>query len=107
MKKHWRDLSHAERVTITAMAGAQVALATAAWVDLYRRPSAAVRGSKPLWAAAIAVNFVGPLSYFAFGRRVPSATVNALARSTAIAGTHTTRSATDGLAALTTSPMAL
>jgi hypothetical protein len=34
-----------------------------------RRPSEQVRGSKKLWAVAALVNFVGPLAYFAFGRR--------------------------------------
>jgi hypothetical protein len=38
-------------------------------VDLAKRPKEQVRGSKPAWAALIAVNFVGPISYFAFGRR--------------------------------------
>jgi Phospholipase_D-nuclease N-terminal len=33
------------------------------------RPSEQVRGSKKLWAMAALVNFVGPLAYFAFGRR--------------------------------------
>jgi len=28
-----------------------------------------VNGPKPLWAAAIAVNFVGPLAYLRWGRR--------------------------------------
>jgi hypothetical protein len=38
-------------------------------VDLARRPPASVNGRKDVWAAAIAVNFVGPLAYFAWGRR--------------------------------------
>lgn len=41
----------------------------AALLDLRRRPAARVRGSKKWWAAASLVNFVGPLAYFAFGRR--------------------------------------
>jgi hypothetical protein len=47
----------------------QVFLAAAALLDLRRRPSDQVRGSKKLWAAAAFVNFVGPLAYFVFGRR--------------------------------------
>ena len=47
----------------------QVLLAAAALLDLRRRPSDQVRGSKKLWAAATSVNFVGPLAYFSFGRR--------------------------------------
>jgi hypothetical protein len=38
-------------------------------LDLRRRPSTQIRGSKRLWAAAAFVNFVGPLAYFSFGRR--------------------------------------
>jgi len=47
-------------------------LKTAALVDLVHRPSEEVRGSKPLWAAAIVlINSVGvvPITYFAYGRR--------------------------------------
>ena len=33
-----------------------------------------VNGRKALWAAIIAVNFVGPLSYFRWGRRRDSGT---------------------------------
>lgn len=47
-------------------------LKTAALVDLVRRQAEDVRGSKPLWAAAIVlINSVGavPIAYFAYGRR--------------------------------------
>ncbi len=51
----------------------QVALLVAAQFDLLRRPAAGVRGSKWAWRAATLVNFVGPLAYFAFGRRAEGA----------------------------------
>ena len=47
-------------------------LKIAALVDLVRRPARQVRGSKPVWAAAIAlVNAAGavPIAYFLRGRR--------------------------------------
>jgi hypothetical protein len=47
----------------------QISLAATAWVDLARRPAELVRGPKPAWALAIAVNFVGPIAYFTVGRR--------------------------------------
>jgi len=47
----------------------QLALAVAAWVDLARRPADQVNGRKGLWAAVIAVNWVGPIAYFVKGRR--------------------------------------
>lgn len=46
----------------------QLALASAAWVDLARRPASEVRGPKWRWALVIGVNFAGPLSYFRWGR---------------------------------------
>lgn len=68
-KKRWSDLTPAQQTGVLVMASVQVALAATAWVDLARRPAAQVRGPKLAWAAAIAVNFVGPISYFALGRR--------------------------------------
>lgn len=67
--RHWRDLTPTQQRFIIAAGIVQVGLATAAWVDLARRPAAAVRGSKGAWAAAIAVNFAGPIAYFVWGRR--------------------------------------
>ncbi|MBJ8341253.1 PLDc_N domain-containing protein [Antrihabitans sp. YC3-6] len=66
--KRWADLSPAAQSGISILAISQLALAIAAWVDLARRPAEEVRGRKPLWAAAIVVNFVGPIAYFRWGR---------------------------------------
>lgn len=67
-KPRWKDQSPARR-RCTVVAGiVQVVLALAAWSDLARRPAGAVRGRKRVWAAVIAVNFVGPIAYFQFGR---------------------------------------
>jgi hypothetical protein len=68
-RKSWNDLSDREKAAVVVMASVQLALATTAWIDLARRPPELVRGPKPVWALGIAVNFVGPISYFAFGRR--------------------------------------
>jgi hypothetical protein len=49
-------------------------LKVAALVDLARRPSGEVRGSKRWWTAAIVlINSAGaaPLTYFAYGRKRP------------------------------------
>lgn len=67
-RKRWSDLTDAEKTAILVVASVQISLAATAWVDLARRPRELVRGPKPLWAAAIAVNFVGPLTYFTVGR---------------------------------------
>ena len=68
-RRRWSDLSP-RRQWVTLLAGAlQLALAATSWADLARRPAARVNGPKPLWAAVIAVNFVGPLAYLRWGRR--------------------------------------
>ncbi|MEU5692312.1 PLDc N-terminal domain-containing protein [Actinosynnema sp. NPDC020468] len=69
MKKKWSELGPVERAAVLALGSVQVALAAAAWADLATRPAARVNGPKKLWALLIGVNFVGPLSYFRWGRR--------------------------------------
>ncbi|GAA5152311.1 PLDc N-terminal domain-containing protein [Amycolatopsis dongchuanensis] len=64
-----RKLSAPQVSALTGAALVQFGLAGFAWWDLSRRPAAAVRGSKTVWAFAIAVNFAGPLAYLRFGRR--------------------------------------
>ncbi len=59
-----------QQAAIVVAGCVQVSLAAAAWADLARRPAEEVVGSKGKWAAIIAINFVGPLAYFARGRRV-------------------------------------
>lgn len=78
-KKKWRDLSTTQRRLIVAAGSVQVSLAITAWIDLIRRDRALVNGPKPMWAAIIALNTVGPLSYFRWGRR-RSAAITAEAR---------------------------
>lgn len=68
-RKRWSDLTEGQRTAVLVAASIQLSLAATAWVDLSRRSADQVRGPKPLWAAAIAVNFVGPIAYFVAGRR--------------------------------------
>ena len=68
-RKRWADLSDAQKTAVLVAASVQLSLAATAWVDLARRPAAQVRGPKALWAVGIAVNFIGPISYFVAGRR--------------------------------------
>jgi len=67
--RHWSDLTYPQRTALLVAASVQLSLAATAWVDLARRPRDEVNGPKGAWAAVIAVNFVGPISYFAFGVR--------------------------------------
>jgi hypothetical protein len=68
-RKHWSDLTPGQQTAILVASSVQISLAATAWVDVARRPAELVRGPKLAWAVVIAVNFVGPISYFAFGRR--------------------------------------
>jgi len=68
-RRHWNELTDLQKTAMLTAACVQISLAATAWVDLARRPAQEVRGPKPVWAAAIAVNFVGPVAYFIAGRR--------------------------------------
>jgi hypothetical protein len=69
--RRWRDLTPAQRWAVVAGGAVQVALQAAALWDLRRRPTAELRGSRRWWVAASFLNYVGPLAYFAVGRRHP------------------------------------
>lgn len=71
-RRRWRDLSPAQRTAALVLASVQLSLAATAWTDLARRPASGVNGPKPLWAAVVAVNVLGPVAYFRWGRRAPS-----------------------------------
>jgi hypothetical protein len=68
-QRHWNDLSPGQRVATILAAAVQLTLAVTAWADLARRPKESVNGSKAVWAGVIAINFLGPIAYFARGRR--------------------------------------
>jgi hypothetical protein len=68
-RMRWTDLSDRQRVMIVTAAAAELSLKIAALVDIQRRPAELIRGPKSLWRSAMVVNLIGPLSYFAFGRR--------------------------------------
>lgn len=62
-------MTSAQRRGILALSAVEVVLAGVAWADLARRPAEAINGRKRWWAVVIAVNFVGPLAYFRWGRK--------------------------------------
>jgi len=68
-RRRLRDLSAPQRAVLAALVLVQLGLLGAALFDLSRRPARKVRGDKRLWAAAAFVNYVGPLAYFACGRK--------------------------------------
>jgi hypothetical protein len=68
-KRRWKDLSPRARAAIVAAGVVQNSLLAAALIDLRRRPARKIRGDKRLWTAAAFVSWVGPISYFAYGRK--------------------------------------
>lgn len=68
-RKQWKDMTPWQKASIFVMAGIQIALLASALVDLRRRPADQVRGPKALWLAVSFVNYIGPISYFLFGRK--------------------------------------
>ncbi len=72
-KTRWSDLTPHQRQAIVSAGVVQNALLIAAWVDLYRRPADQVKGSRRLWAVGALVSWIGPISYYVFGRRSAAA----------------------------------
>ena len=71
-RRKWEDLEPRTRRLIVAAGAIEGALKIAALIDLARRPSNQVRGSKARWAAAVSlINALGavPIAYFVWGRR--------------------------------------
>jgi type IV secretory pathway VirB2 component (pilin) len=66
--QRWDDASTVVKVLIMVLTAVQVSLAVSAWTDLAQRPADQVNGAKRRWAAIIAINFIGPMLYFARGR---------------------------------------
>ncbi|MET1043516.1 MAG: PLD nuclease N-terminal domain-containing protein [Microbacteriaceae bacterium] len=68
-KMRWDEMSSSQQTGVLVTGSIQLALAATAWIDLAKRPSDQVNGPKALWAAIIAINFVGPIAWFIWGRR--------------------------------------
>lgn len=68
-QKSWRDLTTPQKSAVSMAGLLQVGLLVAALVDLRRRPAEQINGSKRLWTAVAFINFLGPISYFLFGRK--------------------------------------
>jgi hypothetical protein len=69
-RRTWSDLTPKQQTAVLVLGSVQLSLAATAWADLARRPRETVNGSKIRWALIIAINFVGPIAYFRWGRRV-------------------------------------
>jgi hypothetical protein len=67
-RRRWADLTPRQQTAVLVAASVQLSLAATAWADLATRAADEVNGSRLRWAAVIAVNFVGPLAWFRWGR---------------------------------------
>jgi hypothetical protein len=68
-KKQWSELTNVQKRAIYIGGAAEAITTAAALRDLARRPSGEVRGPKAAWVLAFFVQPVGPIAYFAAGRR--------------------------------------
>jgi hypothetical protein len=68
-RKKWKDMPPQARVGAVVVGAIQLSLLLAAQRDISRRPADQIRGSKIMWRLVSFVNFIGPGSYFAFGRK--------------------------------------
>ena len=68
-RKQWNDLTRCQQTAVVASAVVQLTLLTAAQIDIARRSKDQIRGAKLLWRILVLVNFIGPIAYFAIGRR--------------------------------------
>jgi len=68
-KQTWDEMSPRKRGLVIAAGLGEACLKAAALIDLKHRAAEQVRGPKWLWSVVAFVNFLGPISYFAVGRR--------------------------------------
>lgn len=68
-KKEWNQLSSRDRTLMIAGAVVQLTLLAAAQIDISRREADQIRGKKWIWRLLVLISFVGPLAYFAIGRK--------------------------------------
>lgn len=67
--RRWQHLSDREKFAVLTLGSIQLSLAATAWADLAVRPADEINGRKRIWALVIAINGVGPICYFRWGRR--------------------------------------
>lgn len=68
-QQRWQDLSNRQKTLVILAGMVQFLLLGAALRDIRRRPAEQINGSKRVWTLAAFVNYIGPISYFVFGRK--------------------------------------
>ncbi len=62
-------MDNSKRIAGLLAAAIQTALLVAALRDIKKRSADELRGNKWMWVAISFINFIGPISYFALGRK--------------------------------------
>ena len=68
-RKEWNELTTNQKTGLVISTIIQIMLLIAALWDIRQRSEHEINGNKWMWTAAAFVNFVGPIAYFAFGRK--------------------------------------
>jgi hypothetical protein len=68
-KKRWADLSLPQQIGVIVGGTIQIGLLAAGLWDLAHRSADEVRGDRRMWAGLMFINWLGPLAYFAYGRK--------------------------------------
>jgi hypothetical protein len=68
-KKTWNDFSTGQKVAMIVLGLIQLTLLVAAQRDIGKRRDSEINGSRGMWRALAFINWVGPISWFAFGRK--------------------------------------
>lgn len=68
-RKGWGELSKQQKRGIGLAGIVQFSLLLFVLQDWFRRPEDELRGRKKLWFPVLFVNFIGPISYLAVGRK--------------------------------------
>lgn len=68
-RKKWTDLTPFQKSMVVLLGFVQVTLLIAALVDIRDRSPEEINGDKRLWTLLAFVNYIGPISYFLFGRK--------------------------------------
>jgi hypothetical protein len=68
-KKRWADLSPLQKTCVIIGGTLQIGLLVAGLWDVAHRSADEVRGDRRMWVGLMFINWLGPLAYFAYGRK--------------------------------------
>ncbi|MBE7700677.1 PLDc N-terminal domain-containing protein [Oerskovia sp. Sa1BUA8] len=68
-KKSWNEFSGRKKALMVVVSLVQISLTVAGYRDLAKRSADEVEGPKIAWGVAMLANWVGPIAYFAKGRK--------------------------------------